>query len=444
MSYRFLGYPPYKHQVEIINFMLKNKRGYNFSDMGTGKTAASIWFCDMLLEAEKIKKALIICPLSITDVVWAQEIKTVTPNRSYSIIHGTRAKRIAAMHSPANFHVTNHDCPRTYWEDLLEQDYDVIIIDEVDAYKNPSSKRSKAVLRLCNQARAVYGLTGTPMANSPEEAFGIGKAINPLNLPTRYITRWRQMTMVQLAPYIWVPNEHAEQIVHDALQPAIRYALEDCVDIPDITYEYREFTMTKEQSKLYKEIYTHQIAEYNDGLIVASTAAAKFTKLLQIAGGCVYDNEGNTIALPMKDKVDEINYIQKEAGQVIVFVQFVEILKHLHAQIPNSEVIYGAVSQKERTRILNNFKSGTFNILFAQPRVAAHGINLQFCSHIIFFGPILGNSYYRQAIARIRRSGQLKKQVIINFFSAQVEKQMYKTLETKNVSSEMLLRMYEK
>jgi len=249
--------------------------------------------------------------------------------------------------------------------------------------------------------------------------------------------------MVQLAPYIWIPNEKAEEIVYNTLQPAIRYSLEECMDIPNITYEYREFDMTKPQAKLYKEIYNHQIAEYKEGTIVASTAAVKFTKLLQIAGGAVYDEDGNTLVLPMKDKVEEIKHIQKEAGQIIVFVQFIEILKNLHVQIPSSEVIYGAVGQKERTRILADFKSGKFDILIAQPRVAAHGLNLQFCSTIIFFGPILGNSYYRQAIGRIRRSGQKFKQVIINFFSAPAEKHLYKTLETKDVSSNLVLEMFE-
>ena len=443
MAYQFLGRQPYDHQREVIKFMLNNHKGYNFSAMGSGKTAASIWFCDILLEAKKIEKVLIICPLSIMSAVWGEEIKAVVPNRSYSIVHGPRPKRLAALNKPAHFYITNHDCVRTYWEDLVEQNFDIVIIDEVDAYKNPSSKRSKALYSVVAKAKGVYGLTGTPMANSPEEAFGIGKAINPTNLPTRYITRWRQMTMVQLAPYIWIPNEKAEEIVHSALQPAVRFSLEDCLDIPDITYEYREFEMAPNQKKLYKEIYNHQMAEYNDGLIIASTAAVKFTKLLQIAGGCVYDSEGRPVALPMKNKVEEVIHIQKEAGQVIVFVQFVEILKHLHAQIPNSEVIYGAVTQKERVSILSRFKSGDFNILIAQPRIAAHGLNLQFCSTIIFFGPILGNSYYRQAIGRIRRSGQKKKQVIINFFSAQAEKHLYKTLETKDVSSNIVLKMFE-
>jgi len=423
--------------------MLKNHKAYNFSGLGSGKTAASIWFCDMLFEAEKIEKVLIIAPLSILNSVWADEIKQVTPNRSYSIVHGPRKKRLQMLNKSAHFYITNHDCVRTYWQELEEADFDVVIIDEVDAFKNAQSKRSKALYKVTRHAKGVYGLTGTPMANSPEEAFGIAKAINPSNLPTPYITRWRQLTMVQLAPYIWIPNDKAENIVHSALQPAIRFKLEDCIDVPDITYEYREFEMEAKQKKLYKELYSHQVAEYNNGTIIASTAAVKFTKLLQIAGGAVYDEDGNTIILSMKDKIQEVLHVQRESGQVIVFVQFVEIIKHLGSQLKNSRIIYGNVSQKERTRILADFKAGDFNILIAQPRVAAHGLNLQFCHTIIFWGPILGNSYYRQAIGRIRRSGQIFKQVIINFFSSTVEKTMYKTLETKNVSSEMLLKMYE-
>ena len=443
MSYQFLGLQPYKNQLETITFMLNNSKGYNFSDLGSGKTASSLWFCDILFEAEKINKVLIICPLSITSSVWVDEINQVTPNRSYSLVLGARQKKLQALAKSAHFYITNHDCVRNYWEDILHSNFDIVIIDEVDAFKNSQSKRSKALHRILKHVKGAYGLTGTPMANSPEEAFGIAKAINPSKLPTPYITRWRQLTMLQLAPYIWIPNEQAEQIVYNTLQPAIRHKLEDCADIPDIIYEYREFQMEKSQAKLYKELFTHQIAEYNEGTIVAATAAVKFTKLLQIAAGAVYDEDGNTIVLPMKDKIQEVLHVQNESGQVIIFCQFVEVIKQLHISLPGSKVIYGAVSQKDRTKILKEFKDGAFNILIAQPRVAAHGLNLQFCNTIIFWGPILGNSYYRQAIGRIRRSGQMRKQVIINFFSSKVEKQMYKTLETKNVSSEILLKMYE-
>jgi len=443
MSYKFLGMKPYEKQLQVIKFMLNNKRGYNFSDLGSGKTAATLWFCDILFEAKKIKKVLIVCPLSIMQAVWAEEIKNVTPNRSYSIVHGPKDKRLKALKKPAHFYIINTDGVRYYYNELIATGFDVVILDEVDGFKNPSSKRSKYMKVIASKARACYGLTGTPMGNSPEEAFGIGKVVNPANLPTPYITTWRQLTMIQIAAYTYIPVHNAEEIVHKALQPAIRFKLSDCAEIPDIVYEYREFKMDKDQEKLYKEIFTHQVAEYNSGTIVAATAGIKFNKLLQIASGAVYDEAGNTIALPIKDKVQEVLHIQKQAGQLIVFAQFVSILEKLAEVLPNSRVIYGKISQTKRASILADFKAGKFDILIAQPRVAAHGLNLQFVHTVVFFGPIVGNNYYRQAIGRVRRSGQKHKQVIINFFSAPVEKKLYKTLETKNVSSELLLSMYE-
>ena len=442
LDYDFGNRKPYAHQLETIEFMLRNKRGYNFSGLGSGKTASSLWFSDILLEAEKIKKVLIICPLSIISSVWAQEIKEVIPNRSYSIVHGTKKERVAAIRKRAHFYLTNHDAVRTYADLFILAKFDVIIIDEVDAYKNPQSKRSKEMQRIADKAKAIYGLTGSPVGNSPMEAFGIAKAVNPVMLPTKYMTRWRQLTMYQLAPYIWEPNPHAASICHAALQPAVMFKTEECIDLPDISYIYKEFSMTAMQAKAHKEMRLQQIAEIKDGTIVASTAAVKFTKLLQIASGCVYDEEGNTIVLPMDNKIDEIRHVQEQVGQVIIFCQFVSVVKELEKQLKSCKVIYGGVPRAKRATVLDEFKRGKFDILVAQPRVAAHGLNLQFCHTIIFFGPILGNSYYRQSIGRIRRSGQREKQIIINFYSSKVEKKLYEMLEKKEVSSQEVLDLY--
>jgi len=398
----------------------------------------------MLLESNKIKKILVICPLSIMNSVWADEIIETLPNRSYSIVHGPRAKRLAALLKDAHFYITNTDAVRNYCAEFLRANFDLVVIDEVDSFKNARSKRSRMVQILTLNTKAVIGISATPMGNSPVDAFGIAKVINPEMLPTNYITKWRAMTMIQINQYLWTPNEEAEHVVHRALQPAIRFNIEDCIDLPPITYEYREFEMTKEQSRVYKQMYTDQVAEYEEGTIVASTAAVKFTKLLQIASGCVYDEYGEVIVLPIKDKIEEILHVQSQVGQMIIFVQFVAVAKHLHSILPSSRLIYGDVHLKARTEIFADFKAGKFNILIAQPRVASHGLNLQYCKCIIFFSPILGNSCYRQAIGRIRRSGQKFNQLVINFYSSYVEKQLYKTLETKEISSQLLLDMYKK
>ncbi|RKY42303.1 MAG: hypothetical protein DRP85_03190 [Candidatus Makaraimicrobium thalassicum] len=442
MTYEFIYRDPYKHQYAVINFMLQNKKGYNFSGMGSGKTAASLWATDILMEEGKIKKTLILCPLSIMHSVWVEEIKETVPNRGYSIVHGTRPERLRALAKDASYYISNHDAVRTYGAEFLKANFDVIIIDEVDAYKNHKSKRSIQAQKICDKAKATYGLTGTPLANSPEDAFGIGKCVNPSGLPVKYITRWRQMTLVQIAPFIFEPRLDCAKVIHAALQPAIAFKLEDCVDLPDISYRTMEFDMEPKQKKYYDKVRKDQLAEFGEGTIVAQTAAIKANKLLQISAGAVYDEDGNVIIMGIKDKIDSIENIARQVGQVIVFSQFVKVADHLGEQVKDSRVIYGKTPRKQRDQILADFKASRFSVLIAQPRILSHGVNMQFCSTIIFFGPILGNAYYRQAIGRIRRSGQKKKQLIINFSCTKVEKKLYKALETKEITSQEVLELY--
>jgi len=443
MSYVFKGLKPYDHQMKTIKFYLANKRCYNLSDLGTGKTAPSIWLADILLKAGHIKKVLVICPLSIMDTVWRNEILQLIPEAKVSIVHGTRDKRIERLAEDSSFFLTNTDAPRSYLNELLAAKFDLVIIDEVDSFGNATSQRSKACQIITSQAKSVIGLTGTPTADSPVTAFGICKVVNPDGLPCRHLTKWKSLTMYEIAQHIWIPSDNCERIVHEAMQPAIRFKLEMCGDIPDMVNKYVEFRMNPVQEKMHKQMKKEQLIELQDSEIIASNAAVKFSKLLQISGGCVYDSDGNTIVTSIKDRTDYIVHTQKQAGQVIVFVQFTHIIKEILKNIPRAKAIYGDVSPKARALTINEFKDGKFDILIAQPRVAAHGLNLQFCNHIIFWGPILGNSYYRQAIGRIRRSGQKRVQVVINMVSSIEERKIYAKLETKEVSSRFLLGLYE-
>lgn len=451
-GYQYIGLTPTPQQLKTVAFMLRHKRGYNFSDMGSGKTASSLWAMDMLFTAGKIKKVLIVCPLSLMRSVWVKEIENILPHRTHVVVHGPKHKRAQLLNLDVDFYIINHDGPKHSMDLLLQYEFDVIIVDEADNFKHfkPADKSTKkhtktsALKLLCDRAKSVFGLTGTPIANSPKDAFGLAKIINPEMLPTPFITRWQQLTMLQVGPFQWVPKENSAQIVYDTLQPAIRFTLEECTSLPPIVMQTVEFEMCAEQERVYNDMYEDQVAEYNNGLITAVTAGVKVMKLLQIASGCVYDQEGNPVVVPIKGKIEEILHTQNQAGQVVVFVQFVEVAKRLHAELPNSRLIYGNVSLNERASILDAFKAKQFDILIAQPRTLAHGVNLQFCNTVIFFGPVMGNNFYRQAIARVRRTGQERPQLIINFVSSHVEKKLFKMLEQKEVTSQELLSLYKK
>jgi len=415
LNYEFFGdKKPYHHQMKAIKHMLANKRGYLWLDMGTGKTASALWFSDILLTYNKVSKILIIAPLSTLKVVWAKEIESICPYRKYVIVHGNKDDRINALNTEACFYITNTDATRTYYNEFIKLDPDIIIIDEVTDFSNATSQRSKSLQKMSNKAKCVYGLSGSPVAGGLLNSYGIAKAVNPQKLPTPYFSRYRDSIMYKVNMYEYIPKENAINIVNETLSPAIKVALEDCVDIPGIIYEQREVKVNKSTYNLFTEMYKNQIAEYKQGLITAATAGVKAIRLIQILTGFTKTIEGEIIHTDISEKLSELVNIYHESGnKLIVFAQSIETIKiikeYLISKKINTELIYGDVKPSNRALIIDDFQRSKKGVLVAQVKTMSHGINLTAAHTLVFFGPIHGNDTYRQAIRRIRRNN-FKKQ----------------------------------
>lgn len=447
LGYEFYEYTPFDHQLETIEVLLRNKRCYNFSDMGSGKTAATIWAFDILRFAGKVKRMLVICPLSIMESVWVSEIRLLTPHLKYSVMHGPRPWRLEALATDSEIVITNHDCVRTYWPEIMKANFDIITIDELTAYKHWGSARSKAMKKIANSSRAVWGLTGTPITTGAMDAYGIGMIVNPTQLPTKYMTKFRNKVMYQIDMYNYEHKEGWEQIVNNALQPALRFKLDDCIDLPPITYETRNVTMSKETAKAYKSMVNEHVAELKSGVITAVNAGVKYSKLLQMACGNVIDSEGSIHTIDVRSKLDELdNVVEQAKGKLLIFVQFVASAHHLRDHLSakySVDVVYGKVNPRQRTRIFKAFQTGELRILIAQVSVASHGLTLTASNYILYWGPIMGTEKFLQSIGRIRRAGQTKPQHIIKLVSCSAETQLYKKLEEGKLNGESILSMYE-
>ena len=94
-------------------------------------------------------------------------------------------------------------------------------------------------------------MTGTPAAQSPMDAYGLAKLINPEAVP-RFYSSFRDMVMTQKSQFRWVPKDTASDIVFNALQPAIRFTKEECLDLPEMTYVERKVELTRQQTKYYE------------------------------------------------------------------------------------------------------------------------------------------------------------------------------------------------
>lgn len=450
---------PFQHQRETTVFLLQNKRAFNFSDLGTGKTLSHLWAADFLMVNDKVKQVLVVGPLSTMQSVWGSEIFFNFPHRTYRIAHGTQDQRLAAINSSADFIILNHDgvsIPAV--EEAIKRkvrtgEIGLIMIDELTAFKKHTTKRSKAMQRICAEAGdrcGVHGITGAPTPNKPTEAFGQAKVVNPANpnLP-RYFKQFQAMVEYQAGPYLWLPFDNADQRVSEILQPAIRFKRDDCIDIPECQYIERVVEFTPQQKEMYKKMKDELLVEYDAGEISASNAAVKMMKLLQIAAGSVKNDEGEVLRLDSSTRDEQLWEIYQETDQkkLVVFAAFRASIAHLEEFFQKKGVkvasIHGSVAHKDRAAHIQEFQDGDLNVLVIQPQSSAHGITLTASNTIVWYSLIASGEVHVQANGRITRAGQKRKQAIYYLIGCKAEQRILKLLQDKGDMSHRVLNLFE-
>jgi SNF2 family DNA or RNA helicase len=168
-------YAPFDHQKKTAAFLTMNQKAFCFNEQGTGKTASSIWAADFLMKQGKVSRVLVVCPLSIMDSAWREDLFTFAPHRSVSIAHGASKKRREIIQQGSEFVIINYDGVEIVAEDIINGGFDLIIVDEATHYKNAQSKRWKVLRRIVNDNTWLWMMTGTPAAQSPLDAYGLAK-----------------------------------------------------------------------------------------------------------------------------------------------------------------------------------------------------------------------------------------------------------------------------
>ena len=171
-------------------------------------------------------------------------------------------------------------------------------------------------------------------------------------------------------------------MVHNALQPAIRFTKEQCLDLPSLTYVTRDVELTVQQKKYYRQIKETLFANAAGEDITVVNAAAAMNKLLQLSGGAVYSDTGEIVSFDVKSRFKVLKEIIDESSQkVIVFVPYRHAIKILQEELTKDgyscEVINGEVKVGKRTSIFSDFQNKENpRILLIQPQAASHGVTL--------------------------------------------------------------------
>ena len=441
-------YTPFAHQVVTASYLALRDRAFCFNEAGTGKTSSVIWAADYLMSQKLVKRVLVICPLSIMYSAWQADIFKTAMHRTVAVAHGDANRRKKILEGEYEFVVINFDGVGTVQEEISKLGFDLIVIDEANAYKTVSTKRWKTLAKIITPTTRLWMLTGTPASQSPLDAFGLAKLINPGGVP-KFFGAWRDKVMLPISHFKWVPKSDAKQQVFDALQPAIRFAKADCLDLPELMYQTREVPLTSQVKHYYKELKNQLFIKAAGEEISAVNAAAMLSKLLQISGGAMYTDTKEVVEFDVSPRLNALMEVLEETEhKVIVFVPFTHTIelvsRFLNQQGVANEIINGAVSATGRSEIINRFQTQENpRVLVIQPQAASHGVTLTAANTVVFWSPVMSVETYLQCIARIDRVGQKNSMTVVHLQGSEAERKIYAMLQNKVNLHEGLVELYK-
>jgi len=451
-QYDWRGQTPWDVQRITAALLVENPRFFVLSSMGTGKTRAAIWAADWLMRTGVARRALITAPLSTLTPVWQRELFHVMPREQTVVLHhAQRAKRLELLKQPARWFIVNHHGVGLMRDELVARGFDIIIVDELAVFRNQRTDLWKSLNVLIRAGdpppKHVWGMTGSPTPRAPTDAYAQVKLIAPARVPKSFMF-FRDLTMRQVSPFKWLNRPDATAIVHQAMQPSVRYSRDDIEELPETSYIDRDVPPSAAIKHMYSVMLDRMRAMIADGTITAANEGILQGKLLQVSCGYVYTDTKGVYNLPNASRLQALEDAVAETDRgVLVFVPFLHALagvaSHLTRAGENIAVVHGDTTRTQRDAIFTTFQAGTgARVIVAHPQTMAHGLTLTRADTIIWFSPTMSLETYEQANARITRPGQKFKTVILHLVGTHVEKITYTRLRNRSRMQGALLSMF--
>lgn len=446
-SYDWPGrFKPFTAQRVTSNFLAVHPRAFVLNDMGTGKTLAALWAADFVLRHSGGSRAIIVAPLSTLERVWADAIfQNLLGRRTCVVLHGSASKRRELLAQPHDFYIVNYDGLEVLEKDLAARsDIRMAVVDEASAYRNRTTARHRLGRKLLATRDYLWLMSGTPTPNGPTDAYGLAKLVN--NCFGESWGSFHDRAMVKVSQFKWVPRAGAHAQAHRLLQPAVRFAISDCVDLPPCTVQSRDVELSAEQNKAYREMKKDLQILTKKGPINAANEAVLRLKLLQIACGAVYGPDREIHTMSAAPRIKALREIMEQCSEkIIIFAPFTSVVTMLSKELKKDysvAVINGQVSAGQRNEIFRNFMDTEHpRVLVADPGTMSHGLTLTAASTIVWYAPTDRTETYLQANKRIDRPGQVHATTIVQLAATAAEREVYRRLENNESMQGLILAL---
>lgn len=428
---------PFPYQLEAFNLGKDREYFGLLMEMGTGKTKVSIDLMAYKYSIGDIDACLIIAPNGVhtqwineqipchmpdyikhEDFVYKSSMNKADRQKYEQMFNIQDVFRIFAMNVEA------FQSEKGFYEAkrIACSGKTLIIVDESTRIKNPTAKRTKAILQLKDYSRARLVLSGAPITRGLEDLYSQLKFLSEDILGfssfysfKNYYCEMEQIHGRNVSPFAKkiVGYKHEDELKL-RLQGNTFRATKALLDIPEpLPPIVRPIELTPEQSRIYRELKDNLVAEIESGKIVeAPVAITKLLRLQQICCGHIRDEESGELIYLKNNRITEVmNILDEVESKVIIFSKFVPDILKLAEELKKAGIgfvtYYGEVPQKDREKRITDFKTKEdIKVFLAQPACASTGLNLQEASTMIFYSNDFNADFRWQAEARIHRNGQ--------------------------------------
>ena len=442
-----MQYKPHDYQTRATQLVIDKPKIGLFLDMGLGKTVITMTAIqELMYDRFEISRVLVIAPKRVAEDTWTREHAKWDHLKDLRIskVLGNEQQRIRALRAEADIYVIGRDNVIwliNYYQGLRKGwPFDMIVIDELSSFKNPQAKRFRALKKAMPSVSRVVGLTGTPSPNGLMDLWAEVYLLDQgerlgLTLGSYRDIYFRPGARNGYVVYKWEPFRNAQKEIEDKISDiCISMSAADYLKLPKRIDNVIPVQLSPEEMEAYKRMERDQLLQIEDDDIAALNAAAVMTKLLQIANGSVYTNEGKVVKIHEAKLEALAEIVDTTDSPVLVFYSYKHDLAAIQGKIKGARIL-------ENEKDISDWNAGKVQVLLAHPASVGYGLNLQEGGHVIvWYGLTWSLELYQQANARLYRQGQ-EKPVIIHHLIAEgtADEEVMAALQNKDTSQAALL-----
>ena len=354
---------------------------------------------------------------------------------------GSEAQRKAALKKRAQVYIINRE--NVNWlinKSGLPFDFDMVVIDELSSFKDNGSKRFKALRKVRPGVRRIVGLTGTPSANGLMDLWAEIGILDMGQRLGRYITHFRNNYFMpdkrnQQMVFSYKPRPGAEEAIYQLISDiTISMKNTDYLKLPELVMNEIPVWLSDKEQKVYDTMKRDLVLSLEGREIDALNAASLSNKLLQMANGAVYADDGSVAKIHDR-KLDALEDIIEAANgkPVLVAYWFKHDLERILKRFPAEKL--------DSTASIRRWNDGKIPLAVIHPASAGHGLNLQAGgSTLVWFGLTWSLELYQQTNARLWRQGQKDTVVIHHIITkSTIDEDVMRALERKDKTQTALI-----